>query len=481
MNYNRKIALVFIWFMIYSIISLEAQTVCHCTIPIDNTFAIAPMTQGATPGVAPLYENNNAATPAIALPFHFCFYGQNYDSVYISNNGIVTFDQPIYRFIDSGQSLPFGADTLMVAPFYANANTLNNSGLVYYKKTANYLIVIWDSVRYAGTDVDGWNTFQLIMTNGQDPILPAGNNVSFCYPVMQWSCSDSSGGFSGYGGVPAIIGINKGDGVTYAQMGTYNKPGNAFFGPFSPDNGVESLDFESFTFNTCITGDTIAPVIYGYTAWNSTRYICPCDTTATESALGAADNTVCDTVSITGAFICAEPGQNATLSYSFAGPMYVYAVDTSTTNYIDSITVRIIPAYSDTGTQTLTLTATDPVSHMQSSVTYTIVVTTNCLADTAPVTPPTAPFDTTGIVVLDLNNSFSIFPNPASNSLTIKLTNVPGITAVKLYDVLGAEVYTDRLTSRISDIDVSVLPKCMYFIKLFEGQYQTCVRKIIIQ
>ena len=211
--------------IIFSIVSAHAQlsTHCACAVKIDSTFQIAPMTLGigTDVGTPPLYQNNNATTPAIQLPFDFCFYGHRYDSVFISNNGIISFLGPIFTFIDSTQQIPLGADTAIIAPFYADANTLNDMGVVYYKVTPTHMIVIWDSVRYAGTDVDGWNTFQLTITNGSDPILPSGNNVAFCYPIMQWCCSDSSGGFSGYGGTAAFVGINKGDGVNYAQISTF--------------------------------------------------------------------------------------------------------------------------------------------------------------------------------------------------------------------------------------------------------------------
>jgi hypothetical protein len=58
-----------------------AQTVCKCQVKIDNTFHIVPMTNGigADVGTPPLYENDNATTPAIALPFHFFFYDHSYD------------------------------------------------------------------------------------------------------------------------------------------------------------------------------------------------------------------------------------------------------------------------------------------------------------------------------------------------------------------------------------------------------------------
>jgi type IX secretion system substrate protein/nidogen-like len=466
-----KSGFVLIALAAYYIVSAAGVATCKCTIPIDNSFQIAPMTlgHGTQVGVPPLYENNNGSTPAMHLPFNFCFYGQSYDSVFISNNGIVSFVKPIFNFIDSPAAVPLGTDTIIIAPFWANSYTLNNGGKVYYKITPTYMAVIWDSVRYAGIDVDGWNTFQLIISDGTDPIVPNHNNVWFCYPVMQWACSDSSGGFSGYGGTAAFVGVNKGDGVTYAQISTFALPGTDFYGPFSPYNGVDWLDFQSFTFNTCVSGNVIPPVAFNYRPECNNLYVCPCDTTATEAALGAPDSLLnhCDTVNMTAAFVCAVPGQNAVLSYTCTGALNIFSVYTSTANIFDTITVTAIPAFGDTGVHILNLIATDTVNHVQSTITYTIDVTRDCL--------------TAGINEPAVKNDFSVYPNPADKNLTIKLEDVTDVTFVKMYDVLGSQVFSAGLNAYKTDIDVSGFAKGMYFIELFKGANPVSVKKIIIE
>jgi hypothetical protein len=105
-----------------------------------------------------------------------CFYGQNINSVYINNNGNVSFGAAYGTF--TANSFP-DPTFIMVAPFWADVDTRGNgSGVVYYKLTANYLIVRWQSVGYYSMYDDKLNDFQLILTDGSDPILPAGNNVS---------------------------------------------------------------------------------------------------------------------------------------------------------------------------------------------------------------------------------------------------------------------------------------------------------------
>ena len=449
--------------------AIKAQTFCNCNIAIDNSFQIAPMTRGigTDVGAAPLYQNNNASTPALALPFNFCFYNHSFDSVFISNNGIVSFIKPIYSFIDSPATVPLGTDTLIIAPFWADANTNNNGGKVYYKITPTYMVVIWDSVRYSGIDVDGWNTIQLIISDGADPILPTGDNISFCYPEMEWACSDSSGGFSGYGGTPAFVGINKGDGVSYAQISTFALPGTVYNGPFSGFNGVDWLNFQSFTFSSCVNGNVIAPVICNNLPDCNKLYICPCDTSETESAYrpDSLFSHHCDTVNMTAAFLCAQQGQTATLSYACTGALNITSAYTNTSGIFDSIIITAIPAFGDSGTHELTLTATDTVNHVQSTVTYTIDVTKKCL--TAGIEEPRA------------TEGFTVYPNPVTESFIIGYNQVSGIAGVKIYNLVGAEVFSNAAVPDKTELSIAGLGPGIYFVELIKNGFPLATKKIV--
>ena len=82
----------------------------------------------------------------------------------------------------------------MIAPFWADVDTRGPlSGLVYYKVTPSSLIVIWDHVGYFASQDNLLNTFQLIITDGTDPIVPNGN-TAFCYGEMQFTTGSASGG-----------------------------------------------------------------------------------------------------------------------------------------------------------------------------------------------------------------------------------------------------------------------------------------------
>ena len=116
---------------------------------------------------------------------------------------------------------------------------------------------------------DKVNTFQLIITDGTDPIVPNGANVSFCYKDMQWTTGSASGGVNGFGGTPASVGANQGNGIDYIQFGRFDQPGTAYDGPFGLNDGVSFLDDQYFSFSTDITTANVPPVISGQSVCDS--------------------------------------------------------------------------------------------------------------------------------------------------------------------------------------------------------------------
>ncbi|HXB10485.1 MAG TPA: nidogen-like domain-containing protein, partial [Bacteroidia bacterium] len=248
----------------------SAQVNCSCWKIIDTSFHVVPFgidSDGGSPSLPPLYRNDDGSTLAFKIPFNFCFWGTPMDTVYINNNGTVSFHQAYSSFIPKGFPL---TNYDMIAPFWADVDTRNpKSGVVYYKLTPTYLIVQWDTVGYFSTHVDKKNSFQVIMSNGSDPIIPNGNNVEFCYQTMNWTTGDASGGHLGYGGHPATVGANEGDGINYVQFGLFDTAGVRYLGAYPPRpfDGVGWLDNQSFIFSTCVSN--IGPIVRG---------ISPCDT-----------------------------------------------------------------------------------------------------------------------------------------------------------------------------------------------------------
>jgi len=228
-----------------SVRSSRSSGGCGCYIEPDNTYTLA-------------MQPNDDGSQQISIPFQFCFYGTNYSSLYINNNGNISFGGPYSTFSGVG----FPSDQYeMITPFWGDVDT-RGIGEVLYKVTNTSLIINWKDVGYFNQRTDKTNSFQLIITNGSDPILPGGNNVAFCYKDMQWTTGEASNGVNGIGGVPATVGANKGDSIDFVQFGRFDTLGSNYDGPFSNPDGVSWLDNQSIYFNSC-GNQNVPPVVVG--------------------------------------------------------------------------------------------------------------------------------------------------------------------------------------------------------------------------
>lgn len=222
---------------------------CGCYVAPDATYTLA------------MGPNDDGSTASLAIPFNFCLYGTNYTSLFINNNGNVSFGTSYNAFSAAGFPSP---QYVMVAPFWGDVDTSPaGGGSVWYKITPTAMYINWVGVGYFSSQIDKLNTFQLIITNGLDPVLPAGNNIAFCYEDMQWTTGGASQGVNGFGGVPATVGVNKGNGINFIQMGRFDQPGAAYDGGGGLNDGVSWLDNQSLYFNVC--SNTNIPPIANFT------------------------------------------------------------------------------------------------------------------------------------------------------------------------------------------------------------------------
>lgn len=229
-------------------------------IPLDTlTFTKAAFTNG----VPPDYRNDDGSTLAIPIPFTFTLYGDAYTSVYINNNGNLTFTGPSGIFTPTG----FPGPVARVAPFWSDVDTRPlASGIVWYKIESNRMTVIWDKVGYYNLHTDLLDEFECIISDGTDPLVGLGNNVCFSYNLMQFTTGDASGGIGGFFGAPATVGVNKGNSINYTTLGRFSRPGNYYGGNTVDTNGVGFLDklqlcFDVSTANPC-------PIATGFASAN---------------------------------------------------------------------------------------------------------------------------------------------------------------------------------------------------------------------
>lgn len=84
-----------------------------------------------------------------------------------------------------------------------------------------------------------------------------------------------------------------------------------------------------------------------------------------------------------------------------------------------------------------------------------------------------------GIEQNDLNDSISIYPNPADDYLTISNNNT-GIETIELYSVLGNKVFekTD-INSLTKSINISNLPSGVYLLKVIDSEKKSATKRII--
>ncbi len=206
-------------------------------------------------------RNDDGSSALINLGFTFQFYGVNYTSCFINNNGNITFGASYFPYVPTG--FPSATVPPMIAPFWADVDTRNVvTGTVWYKiidsnngGLPDTLIVTWDNVGYFNQHADLLDTFQLVISNFTNPLFPPGANVCFDYDNMCWTTGDING-VGGFTSPPsptignATVGINRGNGTDYFQIGRFGVNSSIYDGPFGNADGVSYLDNRRFFFNT---------------------------------------------------------------------------------------------------------------------------------------------------------------------------------------------------------------------------------------
>ena len=311
---------------------------CDCWHEPDGTYT--EIDNGSEWGGCGIHNADDGSYGPIFLPFNYDFYGQFYNTVYINTNGNITMENCFDSFEASGFPQ---ADIVIVAPFWADVDLSAigaNINLVQYKVTPTALYVNWTNVGYYDSETDLLNTFQIIITDGTDPVVANGANTSFCYKDMQWTTGLANDGVNGFGGNPANVGANKGDGVNYIQFGRFDQPGSAYDGPFGGNDGIDFLDDKYFSFNTDVTLANVPPVITGQSV---------CDTLV----LCVNEPSILQVT-----FLSPEPDQTTVPDVS-APTLAGLNIISSTPGVNADITVEVIPTLADVGYHTITFTGTD--------------------------------------------------------------------------------------------------------------------------
>jgi len=180
---------------------------------------------GTSNGDSVLGGNDDGYTGAI--PFTFTYFGVTHSILYVDNNGLVTFNDPVPTYTPSGL-ISLSAPT--IAPFWGDVDTRGGNDVVYRSTTDAALlasltsfiqtslgatdfcgatrafVATWPAVGYYFEHYNKLNTFQVVLVADDN-----GNSyVILNYGDLQWTTGDASGGSNGEGGVPAFAGFTDG-------------------------------------------------------------------------------------------------------------------------------------------------------------------------------------------------------------------------------------------------------------------------------
>ncbi len=193
-------------------------------------FAIAPSAFGAAvyptlvPGVSTLAANDDGSSPSTNIGFVANFFGTLNSSLFVNNNGNVTFGGSSSSFTPFG--LTTATATPIIAPFFADVDTRGQqSALLTYGASTfttndtisrNAFVANWIGVGYYSSQSNLLNNFQLVLVDrgGGD------FDIVFNYDGINWETGGASEGSGGLGGDSARVGYSGGSGVsgTFAEF-----------------------------------------------------------------------------------------------------------------------------------------------------------------------------------------------------------------------------------------------------------------------
>ncbi|MBZ5734068.1 Ig-like domain repeat protein [Nocardioides sp. TRM66260-LWL] len=214
------------------------QSPAQAAAPIDD--------EGCRANVLP--ANDDGSSSNVQLPFELDFYGHRYQSLWVNNNGNVTFDRPLSTYVPFDLSR---TSQVIIAPFFGDVDTRGDLGQVTYGN-ATYrgrtaFCVTWKDVGYYNVGGDRRNTFQLLLVE-----QPSGFDVVFRYDRIEWELGQASGGAS------AHAGFSNGDPDRSLELAGSGQRG-AFL-----DGGPLSLAARSF--NSTEAGEFVFPIRNGCTS-----------------------------------------------------------------------------------------------------------------------------------------------------------------------------------------------------------------------
>ncbi|XP_067172895.1 sushi, nidogen and EGF-like domain-containing protein 1 [Apteryx mantelli] len=185
----------------------------------------------------PKLDDGSSKNLPISTPF--TFYGKIHRSLYVNNNGVISFGSRVNQY--TPDPFPLADGRSFVAPYWGDVDNVLG-GEVFYRETTEpallsritkdinryfptipytakwAFVATWDHVAYYGSTSSKGNTFQAALTTDTKTSF-----IILNYDQIQWASGTASGGDpeTGLGGTPAHAGFNSGN-----EKDFYNIPGS---------------------------------------------------------------------------------------------------------------------------------------------------------------------------------------------------------------------------------------------------------------
>ncbi|XP_048368680.1 alpha-tectorin isoform X2 [Sphaerodactylus townsendi] len=181
---------------------------------------------------------DDGSSPEIKLSFPIIFFGTSHKTVFVNNNGVISFNALVSQF--TPESFPLNDGRAFIAPFWADVHN-GIRGEVYYRESSDpallrkvsrdirkyfknlssftavsVFVATWEEVTfYGGSSTTPVNTFQAVLTSDG-----TSSFAMFNYEEINWTTGTASGGdpLTGLGGVMAQSGFNGGNNTNYFSI-----------------------------------------------------------------------------------------------------------------------------------------------------------------------------------------------------------------------------------------------------------------------
>ena len=166
-----------------------------------------------------LARNDDGSSGVVDVGFDLNFFGNNDRTVFVNNNGNITFDSSLSTYT------PFSllsSQRIIIAPFFADVDTRGVGEVTFGSGQLlgrNAFAVNWSNVGYYNLRTDKVNTFQLILVDRSD-VEAGAFDFEMNYDTISWETGDDSGGNNGFGGSSARAGYSNGEDVFFELEGS---------------------------------------------------------------------------------------------------------------------------------------------------------------------------------------------------------------------------------------------------------------------